>query len=124
MLNLLRNELISIEKERTISDYKSMSKNELIDAINILKPTKYNKINIFKSKRKEIKEILYEPIINRGAKIEKIKKILFDPRNDLFKPEEDHYKPVRIGKGFSSNYIQYKSYGDKDKILSIKDLSR
>ena len=82
-----------------------MSKSKLIDAINILKPTKYNKINIFKYKRKEIKEILYEPIINRGAKIEKIKKILFDPRNDLFKPEEDHYKPVRIGKGFSSNYI-------------------
>ena len=52
MLNLLRDELISIEKERTISDYKSMSKSELIDAINILKPTKYNKINIFKSKRK------------------------------------------------------------------------
>ena len=72
MLNLLRNELISIEKERTISDYKSMSKNELIDAINILKPTKYNKTNIFKSKRKEIKEIIYEPIIKRGAKIQEM----------------------------------------------------
>ena len=72
MLNLLRDELISIEKERTISDYKSMSKSELIDAINILKPTKYNKINIFKSKRKEIKEILYEPIIKRGAKIQEM----------------------------------------------------
>ena len=35
-----------------------MSKNELINAINISKPTKNNKKNIFKSKRKEIKESL------------------------------------------------------------------
>ena len=30
-------------KNRTISDYKSMSKNELIDATNVSKPTKKNK---------------------------------------------------------------------------------
>ena len=31
------------------------------------------------------------------------------------------YKPVKIGNAFSSNYIEYKSNGGKDKALSIKD---
>ena len=39
---------------------------------------------------------------------------------DLAKPEEDYYKPIRIGNASSSNYIEYKSNGDKDKTLSIK----
>ena len=46
-----------------------------------------------------------------------IKKALYE----LFKPKEDNYKPIRIGNTFSSNYIEYKSNGDKDKTLSIKD---
>ena len=123
MLNLLKSELRSIAKKRSISGYKSMSKNELINAINISKPTKNNKNNIFKSKTKEIneslmkpskkkilksiikqiKEILHDPIINRDEKLEEIKK-MFDSKNNIFKPEEDNYKPVRIGNAFSSNY--------------------
>ena len=59
MLNLSINELRSIAKKRTLSDYKSMSKKELI--INTSKPKKNNKKNIFKSKRKEIKESLMKP---------------------------------------------------------------
>ena len=49
MLNLLKREL------------RSIAKNELINAINISKPTKNNKKNIFKQKRKEIKEIIMKP---------------------------------------------------------------
>ena len=118
-----------------------MSKNELINAINISKRTKNNKKNIFKSKRKEIKEsfmklskkkvlkpiikeikeILLDPIINRDEKIEEIKKLIYDPRNNLFKQEKDNNKSVRIGNAFSSNYIEYKSNGNKDKALSIQD---
>ena len=30
-------------------------------------------------------------------------------------------RPLRIGNAFSSNYIEYKSNGDKDKSLSIKE---
>ena len=37
---------------------------------------------------KEIKEILPDPITNRDQKIEEIKTILYDPRNNLFKPEK------------------------------------
>ena len=42
----------------------------------------------------------------------------------FFKQEEDHYKQARIGNAFSSDYIEYKSNGDKIrecKILSLKD---
>ena len=69
-----------------------MPKNELINAINTSEPVKNNRKNIFKSKRKEIKkslmklskkkilkskikeikEILYDPILNRDEKIEEI----------------------------------------------------
>ena len=78
---------------------------------------KSSKQKIFKSKLKEIKEILYDQILDRDEKIEEIKKILYDP----FKPKEDNYKPVRIGNAFSSKYIAYQRSGDKDKTLSIKD---
>ena len=43
MLSQLKSELRSISKKRSISGYKNMSKNELINAINISKPTKNNK---------------------------------------------------------------------------------
>ena len=47
-------------KKGKISEYKSMSKDELISAINISKPIKNNKKrdkkDIFKSKREEIKK--------------------------------------------------------------------
>ena len=59
--------------------------------------------------------------MNGNKKIEEIKIILYDPRNNLFKPEENHYKPTRIGNAFSSNYIEYKSNRDKDKSLSSKE---
>ena len=36
MLNLLKSELRSIAKKKTISDYKSMSKTELINTIDYL----------------------------------------------------------------------------------------
>ena len=141
MLNLLKSELRSTAKKRSISGYKSMSKNELINAINISKPTKNNKKNIFKSKRKKIKkslmkpskkkilksiikeskEILYDQMLDRDEKIEEIKKLFIIQKINLFKPKEDNYKPIRIGNAFSSNYIEYKSNRDKDKTLSIKD---
>ena len=75
-----------------------MSKNKLINAINTSKSAKYNKNNIFKSKRKEIKkslmkpskkeiiksiikkikEIPYDSILDRDEKIEEIKKLFIN----------------------------------------------
>ena len=113
-----------------------MPKNELINAINILKPTKTNKNNIFTSKRKEIKkslmkpskkvfkskikeikEILYDPILDRDEKIDEIKKILYDPKNNLFKPNEDIYSISDI-----QDYFEYifKKHSENVDNSSIK----
>ena len=43
MLNLLKNELILIAKKKSISGYKSMSRNELINAIKTSEPAKNNR---------------------------------------------------------------------------------
>ena len=43
MLNLSQSELRFIAKKRSVSRYKNMSKDELIDATNISKPAKNNK---------------------------------------------------------------------------------
>ena len=54
-------------------------------------------------------------------KIEEIKKVLYDPRNNLSKHEEDNYKPERIGNAFSRNDVEYKSNENNDKTLSPQD---
>ena len=38
--------------------------------------------------------------------------MLYDPEKNIFKPEE-YYKPIRNGNIFNSNYIKYKSNGEK-----------
>ena len=53
--------------------------------------------------------------------MEEIKKILYDPKNNLFKPEEDQYIRIRIGNAFSSNHVKHKSNRDKEKSLSVKE---
>ena len=135
MLNLSKNELRSTAKRRTITDYKSMSKIELINAIQ-----ENNNKNIFKSKRKEIRENFMTPskenvlktkikeikelllgTINRDEKIEEIKKLLYGLGNNLFKPEKGQCNPTIIGNAFRGDYIEYKSNGVKDEILSSKD---
>ena len=60
----------------------------------------------FKSKRKDnvIKDKVLRDIIT------------------LFESDEDeYYKPIRTSGTFSSNYIGYERYGDKDKSLSVKE---
>ena len=71
--------------------------------------------------KNELKKKNLKSIINKDEKTEEIKEILYDPRNNLSKQEEDNYKPEKIGNAFSSNYIEYKSSGNKDKTLSPKD---
>ena len=59
--------------------------------------------------------------MNIKRKIEEVQKIIHNPKSNLFKPEEGHYKPIRIGNAFSSNFIEYKSNGDEDKSLLVKE---
>ena len=63
--------------------------------------------NLFRLK-KEIKEI--KDIVLRN-----IKNIC------LYGKEENDYKPVRENIFWSNNYIEYKSNGGKNKILSVKE---
>ena len=35
--------------------------------------------------------------------------------------DENYYKPIITNSAFNSNYIEYESKGDKDKILLIKE---
>ena len=37
------------------------------------------------------------------------------------KKEENYYKPVRVNNFRSNNYIEYKSKGDKSRILSVEE---
>ena len=34
---------------------------------------------------------------------------------------EDHYRPIKTNDALNGNYVWYKSKGDKDKTLSIKE---
>ena len=48
-------------------------------------------------------------------------RIIRDIRNPFENKEEDHYTPVRVINFWSNNYIEYKSYGDKNNIISIEE---
>ena len=37
------------------------------------------------------------------------------------KEEENYYKPVRVSNFWSNNYIEYKSNGDRNKILPVEE---
>ena len=110
----------------------------------------FNKLRdrFLKQKIKEIRRKFYE-IENKKnlseSKIEEIKQNLFELEESLFKlnkyynqddaeykgirdienlfgefNDEDHYKPIKTKDAFNNNYIEYKSRGDKNKNLSLK----
>ena len=50
-------------------------------------------------------------------------KVVSDTRNffEQEKEEEDYYKPEKVDKIYSDNFIIYESRGDKNKTLSIDE---
>ena len=36
--------------------------------------------------------------------------------------DEDYYKPIIINSAFNSNYIEYESKGDKDKLYQLNNI--
>ena len=53
-----------------------------------------------------------------------VKDIVLRNIRNLFeykKEEEYYYKPVRVKNFWSNNYIEYKSNGDKNRILSVEE---
>ena len=56
--------------------------------------------------------------------VERIKDLILRNIKNLLEyenEEENYYKPVRVNNFWSNNYIEYKSNGDKNKILSVRE---
>ena len=51
---------------------------------------KSSKKKTLKSLIKQIKETLYDSILDRDEKIEEIKKTFYNPKNNIFKPKENN----------------------------------
>ena len=62
---------------------------------------------------KEIKEIVKDPLLDQDEKIDEIKKSIYG----LI----DHFKPYKFTSSFNSNYVGYRTDGDEDKNVSIKE---
>ena len=74
----------------------------------ILKPIINNFFDI-----KEIKEIANDPILDKDEKIDKIKKSIYSLK--------DNFKLYKFTSSFNRNCVEYRSDGDEDKNLSIKE---
>ena len=56
--------------------------------------------------------------------VERIKDLILRNIKNLLEyenEEENYYKPVRVNNFWSNNYIEYKSKGDKSRILSVEE---
>ena len=62
-------------------------------------------------------------IFRLKKQVKGIKYIVLRNIMNLSKHEEgeNYYKPVRLNNFWSNNYIEYKSNGDKNRIISVKE---
>ena len=89
------------EEEKIIKDLFTLKKEQNDTAIKDIR-------NLFRLEKevKGIKDIVLRNIKN-----------LFEYE----KEEENYYKPVRVNNFWSNNYTEYKSNGNKNKILSVEE---
>ena len=104
MVTLSYKELKAVAKITKIKDYKRMSEDELLKALEESEKPKTPKTI------KEIRKENYDS-----------DKIIRDLRA-LHESDEDYYEPKKINGAFNDNYVEYESNGDKDKRLSIEGL--
>ena len=108
-------------KPRANQIERNIAQDKLIkDIKNLFKPKKKKGNGIDNTKYKGLRDIRYlyetKEIKDNGIKDE----VLSDIRT-LFEPEEDYYKPVKIGNAFGKNVFAYESNGDKDKTLLTEE---
>ena len=62
-------------------------------------------------------------IFRLKKQVKGIKYIVLRNIMNLSKHEEgeNYYKPVRLNNFWSNNYIEYKSNGDKNRVISVKE---
>ena len=82
--------------------------------------------NLFRLKKEQndtaIKDI--KNLFRLKKEVKGIKDIVLRNIKNLFeyeKEEENYYKPVRVNNFWRNNYIEYKSIGDKNRILSVEE---
>ena len=51
---------------------------------------------------------------------EAIKDIIIKDIRNLFKQEDNFYKPIRVANSWNNNWIKYESSGNRNKNLSVK----
>ena len=97
-------ESLSFEEENIIKNIRNLFR--------LKKDQNYTEI-------KGIRKLFRQQIETKAIK----NKILIDIEN-LFeqeREEESYYEPVRVSNFRSKNYTEYKSNGDKNKTLSVKE---
>ena len=87
----------SSEEEKIIKDIRNLFRQK--------KEQSDTAIKDMRNLKNEVKDIVLRNVKN-----------LFE-----FEKEENYYKPVRVNNFWSNNYIEYKSKGDKNRILSIEE---
>ena len=132
MLNLSLKELKLTAENRGIKGYESMSLSALIASKPVEKSEKNSdeakpEINFSKPRIEKIRKKINE---SRYA-FSKIFLIFYDDTEykgirdvkDLFDflIDEDYHKPIITNSAFNNNYIQFKSKGNKDKMLTINE---
>ena len=109
-----------------------MSVDKLLSVLDASEPLKKTKdIRDIKKENSDTKKILEDietPFESKNKTIRDMKsenydadKILRDIRTLYESGEKYHNKPMRTGNACSSNYIEYESNGDKDKMPLIED---
>ena len=96
-------ESLSLEKENIIKDIRNLFRLKKEQNYTAIKDIR----NLFRQEKetKAIKDRILRDIKN-----------LFEHE----KEEENYYKPVRVSNFWSNNYIEYESYDEKNKTLSVE----
>ena len=79
-----------------------------------------------KNPRSEEEKIIKDArkLLRLKKKVKGVKDIVLKNIKDLFgykKEEENYYQPVRVNNFSTNHYIEYKSNGDKNRILSAEE---
>ena len=85
-----------------------------------------DKRNLFRQKKEQVDTTIKDMrnLFRLKKEVNRVNNIVLRNIKNLSereKEEENYYKPVRLNNFQSNNYIEYKSNGDKNKILSVEE---
>ena len=85
-----------------------------------------DKRNLFRQKKEQVETTIKDMgnLFRLKKEVNRVNNIVLRNIKNLSeteKEEENYYKPVILNNFQSNNYIEYKSNGDKNKILSVEE---